>query len=255
MPYTKNGNINIYYEVEGNGPPLVLHHGFSRSLNDWKSYGYVEELKNEYRLILMDARGHGKSDKPDRPEAYTMNERAGDVTSILDNLGIEKTYFFGYSYGGRVAYELGRCIPERIASLIIGGCGAGPLSSRYVEEKISQLQHSSKAILTEDIQTSLPRFGMQTCLPTDVIDALTAILKQPWADLENDLPKMTMPVLLFGGESDYALPGMLEAVKYLPDVEFISFPGLDHQQTISRIDLIAPVFREFLRRVDNWKLR
>lgn len=248
MPYAKNGDINIYYEVEGNGEPLVLHHGFSRSLEDWKNYGYVEEFKNEYRLIMIDARGHGRSDKPHRLEAYTMKQRTGDVASVLEKLGIETTSFFGYSYGGRVAYELGKCMPNKITSLIIGGCGARSLSSRYVEENIKQLHQRSEVTLPLNIQTSLSQSRMQTRLPTNDMDALSAILKQPWIDLQNSLRKMKIPVLLFGGEFDYALPGMLEAVKFLPDANFVSIPGLDHKQTISRSDLIAPIMREFLRK-------
>lgn len=254
MPYSKNGNINIYYEVVGHGPPLVMHHGFSRSLEDWKNYGYVDELKNEYKLIMMDARGHGRSDKPNQPEAYTMNERVGDVASILDKLGIETTNFFGYSYGGRVAYELGRWIPERITSLIIGGCGAGSLSSRYIENNIKQLQRSSKVISSDHKQTSVVKSRLQTYQLVNDINALIAILKQPWTDLQKDLPEMKIPILLFGGEFDYALPGIVEAVKNLPKAEFVSFPGLDHTQTITRIDLITPVIRDFLIGINkvNW---
>jgi pimeloyl-ACP methyl ester carboxylesterase len=247
MPYVKNGNISIYYEMQGNGPPLVMHHGFARSLEDWKNYGYVERLKNEYTLIIIDARGHGKSDKPHRPEAYTMDERAGDVTSVLDTLQIEKTNFFGYSYGGRVAYELGKCLPERIVSLIIGSCGAGTLSSKYINRNIKQLQDNS-----EDIPPTSP--AKSTTLPDqrlNDINALVAILKQPWIDLQKDLSEMKMPVLLFGGETDYALPGMLEAVKLLPNVTFMSLPGLNHIDVIRQSDLIIPLVKNFLSQFNS----
>ena len=64
MPYTNNGDINIYYEVEGHGPPLVLHHGIMGSMENWREAGYVDGLRSDYQIILMDARGHGNRDKP-----------------------------------------------------------------------------------------------------------------------------------------------------------------------------------------------
>lgn len=63
MPYANNQGVQIYYQVTGNGSPLVLQHGFSASIADWYIFGYVEKLHNNHRLILVDARGHGASDK------------------------------------------------------------------------------------------------------------------------------------------------------------------------------------------------
>ena len=73
MPKVKNGDINIYYEVEGEGPPLVMLHGFAGSLEHWRDFGYVDELKKDYKVVLIDNRGHGKSDKPHDPAMYNIN--------------------------------------------------------------------------------------------------------------------------------------------------------------------------------------
>jgi pimeloyl-ACP methyl ester carboxylesterase len=64
MPYVGNQGIRIHYKVEGQGPPLVLQHGSTSSLQAWYQNGYVEPLKPHYQPILVDARGHGASDKP-----------------------------------------------------------------------------------------------------------------------------------------------------------------------------------------------
>src|SRR3954447_26749762 len=74
MPYASNDGVRIYYEREGSGPPLVLHHGFTRSLEGWRDNGYADVLNTEYELILMDARGHGRSDKPHDPAAYAPEQ-------------------------------------------------------------------------------------------------------------------------------------------------------------------------------------
>ncbi len=64
MPYVDNNGTRIHYHVEGEGQPLVLQHGFTSSIKNWYANGYVEQLAKEYQLIMVDARGHGNSDKP-----------------------------------------------------------------------------------------------------------------------------------------------------------------------------------------------
>ena len=82
MPYVSNQGVRIYYEIEGSGPPIVLAHGISGSLEDWREVGWVESLRDRYRLILVDARGHGRSDKPHDPGAYRRGE--GPLSRIFD---------------------------------------------------------------------------------------------------------------------------------------------------------------------------
>jgi alpha/beta hydrolase fold len=76
MPYTDNHGVRIHYQVEGSGPPLILQHGFTDSLETWYELGYVGALSRERQLILVDARGHGASDKPHHTAAYTNEARA-----------------------------------------------------------------------------------------------------------------------------------------------------------------------------------
>ena len=64
MPYVNSNGVHIYYELEGQGPPLVLAHGGTGSLGAWRQYGYTDALRREFQLILFDARGHGRSDRP-----------------------------------------------------------------------------------------------------------------------------------------------------------------------------------------------
>jgi len=86
MPYANNQGVRIHYEVEGDGPPLVLLHGFGNTLEMWYDSGHVESLKNDYRLILIDARGHGASEKPHDPEAYKMELMVTDVVAVLNSM-------------------------------------------------------------------------------------------------------------------------------------------------------------------------
>ena len=70
MPYADNNGVRIHYHVEGEGTPLVLQHGLTSSIMRWYSFGFVDALKNDYRLLIIDARGHGDSDKIYGAEAY-----------------------------------------------------------------------------------------------------------------------------------------------------------------------------------------
>jgi pimeloyl-ACP methyl ester carboxylesterase len=121
MPFASNQGTKIYYEVVGQGPPIVLAHGLTGNITFWTGYGYVDHLKAKYTVILFDARGHGKSDKPHEVERYDYRLMVGDVIAILDTLGITKTNYWGYSMGGLIGFGLAKHFPERLLSLVIGG--------------------------------------------------------------------------------------------------------------------------------------
>ena len=86
-------------------------------------FGYVDALKDDYRLILVDMRGHGQSDKPTDPQLMTPKSQVADIVAVLDELGIDKAHFFGYSLGTLNGWALAKYAPERFHSFIIGGDG------------------------------------------------------------------------------------------------------------------------------------
>jgi pimeloyl-ACP methyl ester carboxylesterase len=133
MPYANNESVQIYYEVEGQGPPIVLAHGATGDTTFWRAYGYTDQLTDQYTVILFDARGHGRSDKPHNPEAYDYRLMVGDVIIILDTLGVSKTHYWGYSMGGYSGLGIAKRHSERLLSLIVGGADPLPLSERERE--------------------------------------------------------------------------------------------------------------------------
>ena len=108
MPYADNEGVRIHYRTEGEGPPLLLHHWAVATMDNWDDFGYVAALKDDYRLVLLDARGHGGSDKPRAPEAYALEKRVGDIVAVLDDLGFAKAHYFGYSMGGWIGFGAAR---------------------------------------------------------------------------------------------------------------------------------------------------
>src|SRR6478672_832699 len=133
MPRVVNKGVSINYRVEGSGPPIVFGHGLTSSSDVWYERGFVAALKSEYRLILIDARGHGQSDKPHDPKSYTPANYAADIVAVLDDIGVRKSWYWGYSQGGWMAFALARHAPDRISGLVIGGASASA-SSAYPTE-------------------------------------------------------------------------------------------------------------------------
>ncbi len=121
MPYVQSSDgVRIHYEVDGQGPPLVMVHGWSWSIGDFYEYGWVKELQDSYELILIDPRGHGYSDKPHEAAAYAPNLMVQDILSVMDALSLSKACYLGVSQGGVLGYGLLKYAPERVQALLIG---------------------------------------------------------------------------------------------------------------------------------------
>jgi pimeloyl-ACP methyl ester carboxylesterase len=133
MPRVINDGVAIHYRIDGDGSPLVLQHGFTDSSTSWYELWYVDALKSRHRLILPDTRGHGQSDKPHNPLAYTAVNFAADITAVLDHAGLQQASYWGYSQGGWIAFTLARHAANRIASFVIGGASASSLSAYPTE--------------------------------------------------------------------------------------------------------------------------
>lgn len=121
MPKAKVNEINIYYEVRGQGEPLVLIQGLGAPRSAW--IFQTRAFKKYYRVITFDNRGVGKSDKPSSP--YTVRTMADDTIGLMDYLGVDKAHVLGVSLGGMIAQEVAINYPERVRKLILGCTTAG----------------------------------------------------------------------------------------------------------------------------------
>ena len=139
MPVINSDGIKIYYETEGEGQPIVLVHGFSSDLNNWKSTGWVKTLKDKYQVIMLDCRGHGKSDKPHEFIKYSLKSMNSDIIKLLDHLSIEKTNFFGYSMGAAMLFQLLLQEPKRFISAILGGFVLNFLEDKVERNRIREI--------------------------------------------------------------------------------------------------------------------
>ena len=140
MPYVDNNGIRIHYQVDGNRdePPLVLMHGTFQSLEDWYESGWVEGLKNDNQLVLVDHRGMGHSDKPHDPDVYTLELRVADIVAVLDALDIVKARFL--TADPQAAATIRRVKPQGEATDGQEPCGRRSASWRRVSFSYSALR-------------------------------------------------------------------------------------------------------------------
>lgn len=117
MPLVNVGDVNIYYEVMGQGEPLLLIMGYGHHSLHWGTFP-AEMVKQQYQVILMDNRGVGRSDKPNAP--VTMALMADDACRVLDALSIAKANVFGVSLGGMIAQEFALNRGDRLLNLVLG---------------------------------------------------------------------------------------------------------------------------------------
>jgi len=251
MPYADNEGIRIHYRTEGEGPPLVLQHWSLATMEDWYDYGYVSALKNDYRLVLLDARGNGSSDKPHTPEAYELEKRVGDIVAVLDDLAIAKAHYFGYSMGRWIGFGVARYAPERFRSLIIGGAAPYAIDMGELREFVRiGVDNGPEALVAmwEEEYGALSSEARERMLAYDY-EALLAVA-QDRESLEAVLPTMRMPCLLFAGEMDEYQP-IEECAKQIANATFFTLPGLDHGGAIDRSDEVLPHVKRFLAEVDR----
>lgn len=254
MPFIDNDGVRIHYEVEGDGPPLVLCHGLSLSLEFWRILGYVEALKRNYQLILLDARGHGNSDKPHDPEAYSYELMVADIVFVLDALNLEKAHYLGYSMGGNVGWLIGKYAPDRFHSLIIGG--SSPLEQDSdapdptIDWWVSLFKQGNETVITTYETMMGVEFPLEAkkVLMNNDPEALIAVLSilEEQVDYDDTIANATLPCLIYNGEADPHDANTKKSMDELPNATFVTLPGLSHFAGFMQSDLVIPHIQKFL---------
>jgi 3-oxoadipate enol-lactonase len=151
---TANG-IELYYELWGQGPPLVMAHGFCGCTDEWRAL--VLPLAKRRRLLLYDVRGHGRSSAPEDPALYSMPIFAADQAALMRALGIERAHVGGGSMGGMIAAQFAVDYPQMVSSLLLcdttcgNGSDPGPAGQfeRFLVEAFVQMEEIA---VKEDFQ-------------------------------------------------------------------------------------------------------
>jgi pimeloyl-ACP methyl ester carboxylesterase len=258
MPYAVNNGVRIHYQIEGSGPPLLLHIGLMGSLQCWRQSGYVDALRDDYQLIMIDPRGHGVSDKPHDVESYAMSSFVGDMIAVLDAAGAARTHFLGDSMGGAIGFAAGVYAPERFMSLALGG--ANPYYHETRTEDMAAIRARAE-ILRQGIELYLDRVEQHYgALPPGVRElwlgndgnaiAASWLAFEHWLDISEEVSKVSLPTMIYCGTEDEGnYEPARRASEAMPNTRFVSLDGLDHLQCFFRSDLVLPHVRAFLKEV------
>lgn len=257
MSRLRTNDIELFYEVQGEGEPLVLLHGLGSSTWDWEPQ--VPEFSKNYRVVSLDLRGHGRSDKPLGP--YTIPMFAADTAGLLNVLGIESAHIVGLSLGGAVAFQLALDAPALVKTLVIVNSGpsmAGPGGDiqKEVDSRVAIVDQLGMRGMGQALAPRLfpkPEHASQRENlierwaendPRAYIDALKSMVG--W-DVVKQIGSIQCPTLVIASDQDYTPVALKEAyAKLMPNAQVVVIPDAHHAVTLERPQAFNAVLAQFL---------
>jgi len=229
--YAADGTrLATYTWGEPDGPVVVIVHGFASSARDnWVMTGWVRDLTRAgYRVLALDQRGHGLSDKPHEASAYGIRTLTTDVETVMDAYLVDDAVYVGYSLGARVGWEVVRELPHRIDRAVLGGVPDGvPLGRLNLDEV--------RALLTDGTPVEDPTtqnyIALTARVPGNDLASLLALAEGMRAsrtvdpDPEN---APTRPILFATGSKDGIIEGSRALAAAAPDGRFFEIPERNH---------------------------
>jgi pimeloyl-ACP methyl ester carboxylesterase len=251
----------ISYRVFGEGSPgapaVVLVHGTALTQAIWRGFGWVRELQATHKVVTLDLRGHGRSDKPYDEDAYDQALFVGDVLSVMEAAEVEKAHLIGYSLGGRVGFQLAYSHPGRLASLVtLGGSprtgGQGIFDKTFFPGVID-------TIVARGMQAFVDRWAEHLGHPLDNSTVIALLANDPRAlaaymrKTEQDpgvpmhaLSTLPMPLLMVTGTEDHIrVRAAARMQSYRPSTPVRLLDGATHGRTPRHPDAL-PTIREWL---------
>lgn len=269
--FTATDGVRIVFDVRGEGPAVVLSHGFAADADlNWVQPGVVDALVGSGRqVVTLDARGHGRSGKPHDPRAYDDLVMVEDVQALLDHLGLESVDAVGYSMGGLVTAAL-MVADSRVRSAVLGGVGHWLITSAFASASGvgdggaggaggagsatggAELAFDAiaEALLTDDpdaIEDEQAK-GFRAFADITGADRLAlAALQRSNRHSGIDVGSVSIPVLVLAGDRDELVGDPARLVAAIPGAELAVVHG-DHLQAVFDPEFSAALVR-FLDRV------
>lgn len=233
MPVFEQDGVQIAYLDEGEGDPILLIHGFaSNKAVNWQNTGWVDLfIKEGRRVIAVDNRGHGDSQKFHDPEAYGAPIMAEDARKLLDHLGIEQTDVMGYSMGARISAFLTLNHPQRVKRAIFSGLGYGMIEGVGDPEPIAAaLEADRLQDVTDRTGRAFRAFAEQT--KSDRL-ALAACMRSSRQKIsEEDIARIERPVLVAVGTRDDIAGSPHKLAALMQHADVLEIPGRDHMVAV-----------------------
>ncbi|MGZ3776153.1 MAG: alpha/beta fold hydrolase [Mucilaginibacter sp.] len=239
--FTSADRVRIYYEVKGNGYPVVLIHGFSGTSQGWKNGKlYNDLLSAGYKVIMMDLRGNGRSDKPHRDEAYANNAEAKDIMGLMRSLKVKSYDVVGYSRGSIIASSL-MVMDKKVNRTVMGGMG-----DAYTNPEWPRRIHAYKALMGDTSFHDVD--GMINYIHSQHFDIIPLALQQKYqpSTSPKELARIKKPVLILRGTEDKEENNSETALqKMIPGSKLVYVPG-DHNAA-SKNNQFSDVVLQFIK--------
>jgi pimeloyl-ACP methyl ester carboxylesterase len=227
-------SLSLAYDDLGDGPPILLVHGFaSNRKTNWIGPGWYDTLvKSGKRVIALDLRGHGESEKLYDSADYDEDRMARDALALLDHLGVAEADYMGYSMGGFIGVSAAALAPERWGRIVLAGIGQNYMSSTVVDPQ--DIARGLTAPALNDVQGAVARqFRRFAESSGNDLKALAACILRPRRSLQaHELTHVMNRVLVITGDRD-AISGPPEPLAALfPRGESALIPGRDHMTAV-----------------------
>jgi pimeloyl-ACP methyl ester carboxylesterase len=226
--------VSIVYDDFGEGRAALLLHGFaSHRRHEWRGSGWDEALFDaRRRMVMPDLRGHGESDKPDRPEAYTTVNHAADVIRLLDHLKLDRVDLMGFSMGARIAAHLLIHHQDRLRSVVLAGIGErlfGP--PRDSSAMVQGLLAPDPGSVGDPLAAMFRAFADETGADRAALAVATAAPRTPIAP--EDFAKVAIPVMVLAGSRDQLAGNPQPLADAIPGAKAAVIAGAAHHATVA----------------------
>jgi pimeloyl-ACP methyl ester carboxylesterase len=247
--FTTPDGVTIAYDdiapAGGAGRTVLLIHGFASNRNEgWRRTGWYGAFERRgMRVIALDQRGHGESEKLYDPQAYARDKLAADAFALLDHLGVGRADVFGYSMGTRTALAMALAAPDRVSNLMLGGVGGKlrePSPAVEGNPMADAMLAEDPATITQPMLQSFRHFADEQGEDRKALAAVTGMKNPPFDwDAASALP---MPVLVVAGRGDTGAGDPEDLARAFPAGHGVTIPGCDHFSAIPHALTKAAVF-------------
>jgi pimeloyl-ACP methyl ester carboxylesterase len=262
MPFFENEGVKIHYEIEGNGPDLIMIHGFAANIEiNWRLTNWIKTLKDSNRLILIDCRGHGKSDKATDAAQYGK-KMMNDIVKLMDHLSIEKANFFGYSMGGSITFGLLLHEPNRVKSVVLGGFIPSQISREQLEQSNKPMINAFSAESVEKVKDPLARQFRKFAESTGAnLKTLIAVMEgfaldvdeifTSFSEMKLKFKKIKVPVLSVVGSDDALTTNKTLVAELIPGACHFQIQGKDHISILPdpKFHMVVKAFLKFVNKM------
>jgi pimeloyl-ACP methyl ester carboxylesterase len=251
MPQFDSDGVAIAYDVEGEGDPILLIHGFASSARvNWHDTGWVKVLTGAgYTVITFDNRGHGESGKLYDPDAYPAPLMAEDASRLLDHLGIPQAFVMGYSMGARIATFLTLAHPDRVRAVVLAGLAANLVRGLDGSDRIAEaLEAPSADAIADPGARAFRIFADQTKSDRRALAACMRASRQRVG--EGELAQIDVPVLVVAGERDEIAGPIDPLVNAIPGAKGVVLASRNHMNAVGDRQYKAAVL-EFLESIQR----